>query len=146
MVRLAHARRPSGGHGGATFQSHLGSISTRSFASQFLDIASFQSHLGSISTSPEVRSGVGTLSSFNPTLVRLAQRARDFVYRAFTGFNPTLVRLALLKGTIEVVVQPSFQSNLGSISTSPAAKKASAFSQFQSHLGSISTVSSCPFC
>ena len=76
------------------FQSHVGSISTKSRCLQLLLLLMFQSHVGSISTNNVSTPAERFARCFNPTLVRLAPRIDSPSLRSFVCFNPTLVRLA----------------------------------------------------
>ena len=79
-------------------------------------------------------------AGFNPTLVRLALSSKFLAVQLALGFNPTLVRLARWIVEVGSTKDETFQSHVGSISTTGWYCRRTLSFLFQSHVGSISTL------
>ena len=95
MVRLRRRRGLFLPPKATRFQSHYGAIATIKFLKGPVYLLMFQSHYGAIATSFVIPIKFGLILSFNPTMVRLRQKAAQMLSRLPQGFNPTMVRLRL---------------------------------------------------
>ena len=76
------------------FQSHYGAIATLFNIPPNSLIENFQSHYGAIATRQWLKSFSFSLTTFNPTMVRLQHMLlRNWVMSVSCSFNPTMVRL-----------------------------------------------------